>query len=984
MSSPTPNTTSSSGAHRLVIQGIEVIFPFEPYRVQVSYMSAVITALNERIAGRRNAALESPTGTGKTLCLLCATCAWLVHMRARMKSDPASLPTTAKHLRILYTTRTHSQVTQVMSEFKRTAYAKEILACVLGSREHMCANPRINALRGHALNAQCNALRSQRQCKFHNKLAVAPQPSPTRILDIEDLMKDGTSNGYCPYFYTRDTMLPVADIIFAPYNYALDPSVVSNELNLDECVLVVDEAHNLPSVCLGVTSVDVSTADIEAAVADTARAIDAVQHGVGLDDMEGPQDPAKTEGMVRELGVLKKVWCNLERGLDTLPLEHHQDTGLKVFLRRGEHVYEFLAQHNINAKTAKLLMDKIENSIELVVAAAEKAGYDPTCRGLQSMASFLRYLFPKNIEAEKQFAELTQSYYFVVQEQRQQQGDNRRYALSTSREHRLLSLWCCDASVCMRRVGEKAFGVIVTSGTLSPIESFTAELGLVFPVVLQGPHVISAAQVTASVCCASPTGVPLNSSFQNRNNSDYKIGIAQSIVNLSRTVPDGFLVFFSSYSLMNSVLELWQSKLHEGLWNDLKKIKTPFTEPRSTAELRDVVRQFQACVDSGRGAILFAVCRGKISEGIDFADRHGRCVAVVGVPYASRGDLLVYLRRKHIDAGPQRTATFNGDVWYRQDAIRSVNQALGRVIRHKDDFGAVVLMDHRYAQHTKEISRWLQPYLTVSEGFAGVGQALASFFMSWKGQWAPTAPQRSGRPEATAAVVPHSASAALRFAEKTKMEAQNAMDRRRFGIDTMGTTSASPPQPGNVMDRPLFPSVSTPMIPKTTITAIPSICSSGGGGGTSASYFVSGSHSAASATLSLPVATPSSAPSSELAAFLDDVRNLLGRRSERYATFKAALSLLKEGRGHIEDACCDLRGIFCSAPSFVERIDRLTKRRYHASLFPVEESPPNVVKEEDGAEMKGAKSQAISTGTPMMVTMNQSSTKKRFRDDCSP
>jgi hypothetical protein len=54
------------------IRGIPVHFPFRPYDCQVTYMTKVIQALQQS----ENALLESPTGTGKTLCLLCATLAF--------------------------------------------------------------------------------------------------------------------------------------------------------------------------------------------------------------------------------------------------------------------------------------------------------------------------------------------------------------------------------------------------------------------------------------------------------------------------------------------------------------------------------------------------------------------------------------------------------------------------------------------------------------------------------------------------------------------------------------------------------------------------------------------------------------------------------------------------------------------------------------------------------------------------------------------
>ena len=63
---------SRDSAFHLDISGIDVDFPVEPYDVQVSFMRKAIEAMQ----GQKNALLESPTGTGKTLCLLCSTLAW--------------------------------------------------------------------------------------------------------------------------------------------------------------------------------------------------------------------------------------------------------------------------------------------------------------------------------------------------------------------------------------------------------------------------------------------------------------------------------------------------------------------------------------------------------------------------------------------------------------------------------------------------------------------------------------------------------------------------------------------------------------------------------------------------------------------------------------------------------------------------------------------------------------------------------------------
>jgi regulator of telomere elongation helicase 1 len=63
------------------IRGVAVDFPFDAYECQLIYMEKVLEALQTG----SNALLESPTGTGKTLCLLCATLAWREHTTRNQK-----------------------------------------------------------------------------------------------------------------------------------------------------------------------------------------------------------------------------------------------------------------------------------------------------------------------------------------------------------------------------------------------------------------------------------------------------------------------------------------------------------------------------------------------------------------------------------------------------------------------------------------------------------------------------------------------------------------------------------------------------------------------------------------------------------------------------------------------------------------------------------------------------------------------------------
>eukprot|EP00736_Rhodelphis_marinus_P007696 Rmarinus@m.7466 len=78
------------------VRGVEVAFPMRPYAPQLQMMNHVINALEKG----QNALLESPTGTGKTLALLCSSLAWQKH-HSKMAAETTSeilQPTTKNSL----------------------------------------------------------------------------------------------------------------------------------------------------------------------------------------------------------------------------------------------------------------------------------------------------------------------------------------------------------------------------------------------------------------------------------------------------------------------------------------------------------------------------------------------------------------------------------------------------------------------------------------------------------------------------------------------------------------------------------------------------------------------------------------------------------------------------------------------------------------------------------------------------------------------
>lgn len=54
-----------------------------------------------------------------------------------------------------------------------------------------------------------------------------------------------------------------------------------------------------------------------------------------------------------------------------------------------------------------------------------------------------------------------------------------------------------------------------------------------------------------------------------------------------------------------------------------------------------VMEEYYGAIRKGAGGLFMAVCRGKVSEGLDFADANARGVIIVGIPFPNVKDTKV-------------------------------------------------------------------------------------------------------------------------------------------------------------------------------------------------------------------------------------------------------------------------------------------------------------------------------------------------------
>ncbi len=131
----------------------------------------------------------------------------------------------------------------------------------------------------------------------------------------------------------------------------------------------------------------------------------------------------------------------------------------------------------------------------------------------------------------------------------------------------------------------------------------------------------------------SPSGENLKCTFSNLSRPDFQIQLGLTIVELIKVIPNGCLVFLPSYSWLERLIESW--KKSGTVWLELQKYKTLFIESKKvdSVNLEKFLCQYDQAAQSQSGALMFCVYRGKMSEGIDFANEKARGVICVGIPF---------------------------------------------------------------------------------------------------------------------------------------------------------------------------------------------------------------------------------------------------------------------------------------------------------------------------------------------------------------
>ena len=194
----------------------------------------------------------------------------------------------------------------------------------------------------------------------------------------------------------------------------------------------------------------------------------------------------------------------------------------------------------------------------------------------------------------------------------------------------VLHFSCMDASLAIKPVFDRFQSVVITSGTLSPLDMYKRILR--FEPVSVETFDMSLPRDALCPMIVSKSGdqTVISTRYATRKDDSVIRGYGNLLLEMCRVVPDGIVCFFVSYTFMEAVVNHWADN---GLVGMMRHHKLIFVETQDAVETSIALESYKKACENGRGAVLLSVARGKVSEGVDFDHHLGRCVIMMGIPY---------------------------------------------------------------------------------------------------------------------------------------------------------------------------------------------------------------------------------------------------------------------------------------------------------------------------------------------------------------
>jgi len=274
--------------------------------------------------------------------------------------------------------------------------------------------------------------------------------------------------------------------------------------------------------------------------------------------------------------------------------------------------------------------------------------------------------------------ELADFYFDVLQFTRvaDEWGDEFRCRLSRNggKQRLRVGLNCLDPARLLAQRHEHGHSITAFSATLSPLPWSRDALGLEpGAVVHRALSPFAGEQLRVSLASR------ISTRYRDRESS--MPGLVERLARWLREVPGNCIVYFPSYTYMQSALADLGEPPGRTLWVQQAEM--------DEASRRDLLNRLA----SARDMAAFCILGGIFGEGIDLPGEQLKSVVIVGM-----GMPQVNRNTRELQAFYQQRYGQGFEYAFIYPGMQKVDQALGRVVRTLEDTGSALLIDTRYGE----------------------------------------------------------------------------------------------------------------------------------------------------------------------------------------------------------------------------------------------------------------------------------------------
>lgn len=567
-------------------------FPYEFRKNQ----REIVTLINDAVESRSHLVLESGTGSGKTVCALAPT------LRYAFENDK----------RVLYLTRTNSQQKQVIFELRKINSKKKIFGLGIQGRHQMCPlitqDPMLAKGSPDELSKVCSKKKVEvlkaissgstpRSCRFYAKvctedISILGNWAKDALPTVEESNARCVEGGFCPYEVNK-SLVRDALLVTAPYIYFFNRFIRTRILEwmgceLDDIILIVDEAHNLPDYARDLESMELSIQTLQMAKRE------AVEFG-----------NLRTSNGI----FIADLMDNIKDIISAFQGQYLNADDSDAFLPPGEFLVELMRAYNTTSRNIKAMANDLVIHGQIIKDVRLRDGVLPRSY-INSVGNFLLFWMEQQ---DENFVKLIHNH-----------GNTKIEIYCLEPVYATKAVLDCHSSVHM-------------SGTLSPLEEYRDSIGLPEDAALasfpspfpkENRIVLYVDDVTTR--------------YEDLARDDSLIPQMEDyITRLSGAFQKNIAFFFPSFRLLDRFLK-------DGLQFQLDKRCYVEEQGMKQSELMDLVEGFKSGHEEG--TVLLSVVGGRLSEGMDYPGEDMELLVMVGIPYpkptAKQKALEIFYDRK--------------------------------------------------------------------------------------------------------------------------------------------------------------------------------------------------------------------------------------------------------------------------------------------------------------------------------------------------